>query len=125
MPQTRVVLRLALELGLAPIIVVNKIDRVNARPAETVEMTHDLLLELAKHSDHFRAPVIYTNARAGTATADLRHPGSTLEPLLDALLAYVPPPKGGPQGPLQLLLSNLDHDNPIGRLAVRRTALGT
>src|SRR2546426_12623653 len=66
MPQTRVVLRLALELGLAPIIVVNKIDRVNARPAETVEMTHDLLLELAKHPDQLNAPVIYTNARAGT-----------------------------------------------------------
>src|SRR2546426_8864974 len=80
MPQTRVVLRLALELGLAPIIVVNKIDRVNARPAETVEMTHDLLLELAKHPDQLNAPVIYTNARAGTATADLRHPGRTLEP---------------------------------------------
>src|SRR5947209_3614962 len=72
MPQTRVVLRLALELGLAPIIVVNQIDRVNARPAETVEMTHDLLLELAKHPDQLNAPVIYTNARAGTATVDLR-----------------------------------------------------
>src|SRR2546429_1370347 len=125
MPQTRVVLRLALELGLAPIIVVNKIDRVNARPAETVEMTHDLLLELAKHSDQLSAPVIYTNARAGTATADLRHPGRTLEPLLDALLAYVPPPKGDPLGPLQLLVSNLDHDNHIGRLAIGRIARGT
>src|SRR2546421_7672218 len=92
MPQTRVVLRQALALGLRPIIVVNKLDRANARPAETVEMTHDLLLELAKHSDQLSAPVIYTNARAGTATADLRHPGRTLEPLLDALLAYVPPP---------------------------------
>src|SRR5438876_3880764 len=122
---TRVVVRLALELGLAPIIVVNKIDRVNARPAETVEMTHDLLLELAKHSDQLSAPVIYTNARAGTATADLRHPGRTLEPLLDALLAYVPPPKGDPLGPLQLLVSNLDHDNHIGRLAIGRIARGT
>ena len=125
MPQTRVVLRLALELGLAPIIVVNKIDRVNARPAETVEMTHDLLLELAKHPDQLNAPVIYTNARAGTATVDLRHPGTTLEPLLDALLAQVPPPKGDPLGPLQLLVSNLDHDNHIGRLAIGRIARGT
>jgi len=74
MPQTRVVLRQALELGLMPIIVVNKIDRVNARPAETVEATHDLLLELAKNSDQLSAPVIYTNARTGTATVDLRHP---------------------------------------------------
>src|SRR5207237_610015 len=125
MPQTRVVLRLALELGLAPIIVVNKIDRVNARPAETVEMTHDLLLELAKHADPLNAPVIYTNARAGTATVDLRHPGTTLEPLLDALLAQVPPPRGDPLGPLQLLVSNLDHDNHIGRLPIGRTPRGT
>src|SRR3989475_339718 len=124
MPQTRVVTGLALELGLAPIILVNKIDRVNAGPAETVEMPHDLLLELAKHPDQLNAPVIYTNARAGTATADLRHPGSTLEPLLDALLAQVPPPKGDPLGPLQLLVSNLDHDNHIGRLAIGRIARG-
>ncbi|HEV2014168.1 MAG TPA: translational GTPase TypA [Candidatus Dormibacteraeota bacterium] len=125
MPQTRVVLKLALELGLAPIIVVNKIDRVNARPAETVEATHDLLLELAKHPDQLSAPVIYTNARAGTATVDLRHPGTTLEPLLDALLTYIPPPLGDIDGPLQLLVSNLDHDNHIGRLAIGRITRGT
>src|SRR2546426_1007700 len=98
MPQTRVVLRQALELGLMPIIVVNKIDRVNARPAETVEATHDLLLELARNADQLSAPVIYTNARTGTATVDLRHPGTTLEPLLDALLTYIPPPRGAPRG---------------------------
>ena len=125
MPQTRVVLRQALELGLTPIIVVNKIDRVNARPAETVEATHDLLLELAKHADQLSAPVIYTNAREGTATVDLRHPGTTLEPLLDALLSYIPPPLGDSEGPLQLLVSNLDHDNHIGRLAIGRITRGT
>jgi GTP-binding protein len=124
MPQTRVVLRLALELGLAPIIVVNKIDRVNARPAETVEATHDLLLELAKHADQLSAPVIYTNARAGTATVDLRHPGTTLEPLLDALLANIPAPRADIVGPLQMLVSNLDHDNHIGRLAIGRIERG-
>ncbi len=124
MPQTRVVLRLALVLGLAPIIVVNKIDRVNARPAETVEATHDLLLELAQHADQLNAPVIYTNARAGTATADLRHPGATLEPLLDALLTHIPPPLGDTVGSLQLLVSNLDHDNHIGRLAIGRITRG-
>ncbi|HXN03561.1 MAG TPA: GTP-binding protein, partial [Candidatus Acidoferrum sp.] len=125
MPQTRVVLRQALELGLTPIIVVNKIDRVNARPAETVEATHDLLLELAKNADQLSAPVIYTNARTGTATVDLRHPGTTLEPLLDALLAYIPPPLGDADGPLQLMVSNLDHDNHIGRLAIGRITRGT
>src|SRR5437870_4432069 len=125
MPQTRVVLRQALELGLMPIIVVNKIDRVNARPAETVEATHDLLLELARNADQLSAPVIYTNARTGTATVDLRHPGTTLEPLLDALLTYIPPPLGDADGPLQLLVSNLDHDNHIGRLAIGRITRGT
>jgi GTP-binding protein len=124
MPQTRVVLRQALALGLAPIIVINKIDRVNARPAETVEATHDLLLELAKHAEQLNAPVIYTNARDGTATADLRYPGTTLEPLLEALLASIPPPLSDTTGPLQLLVSNIDHDPYSGRLAIGRIARG-
>ena len=124
MPQTRVVLRQALALGLAPIIVINKIDRVNARPAETVEATHDLLLELAQHADQLNAPVIYTNAREGTATSDLRHPGTTLEPLLDALLAHIPAPLADTAGSLQLLVSNLDHDNYSGRLAIGRIRRG-
>jgi GTP-binding protein len=68
--------------------------------------------------------VIYTNARAGTATVDLRHPGTTLEPLLDALLTHIPPPLGDTAGSLQLLVSNLDHDNHIGRLAIGRITRG-
>ncbi len=124
MPQTRVVLGQALALGLSPIIVVNKIDRANARPAETVEATHDLLLELAKHPDQLNAPVIYTNGRTGTATADLRYPGTTLEPLLDALLTHVPAPLGDTAGPLQLMVSNLDYDNYSGRLALGRITRG-
>ena len=99
MPQTQVVLRQALALGLQPIIVVNKIDRTNAQPAETVEATHDLLLELAKESWQLDAPVLYTNAREGTATADLIHAGVTLEPLLDAIIEHVPPPLCGPGRP--------------------------
>ncbi len=124
MPQTRVVLRQALALGLAPIIVINKLDRVNARPAETVEATHDLLLELAQHADQLNAPVIYTNAREGTATSDLRHPGTTLEPLLDALLANIPAPLADTTGSLQLLVSNLVHDNYSGRLVIGRIRRG-
>src|SRR5437660_7057939 len=89
MPQTRVVLRQALALGLRPIIVVNKLDRANARPDETVEATHDLLLELATNSEQLDAPVVYTNGREGTATLDLRVSGSTLEPLLDPVLTHV------------------------------------
>ncbi|MGA7987257.1 MAG: translational GTPase TypA [Candidatus Dormiibacterota bacterium] len=125
MPQTRVVLRQAMALGLQPIIVVNKIDRTNAQPAETVEATHDLLLELAKESWQLDAPILYTNAREGTATADLTHPGVTLEPLLDAILEHVPPPLADPDGPLQMLVSNLDHDNWSGRLALGKIHRGT
>jgi GTP-binding protein len=125
MPQTRVVLRQALALGLRPIIVVNKIDRANAQPSETVEATHDLLLELAHSDDQLDVPVIYTNGREGTATTDLDEPGTTLEPLLDALLNQVPPPLADPDGPLQMLVSNLDHDNYSGRLAVGRIQRGS
>src|SRR5580658_11240360 len=124
MPQTRVVLRQAMALGLQPIIVVNKIDRTNAQPAETVEATHDLLLELAKESWQLDAPILYTDAREGTATADLTHPGLTLEPLLDALIDHVPPPRAD-DGPLQMLVSNLDHDNWSGRLALGKIQRGT
>ena len=124
MPQTRVVLRQALALGLRPIIVVNKIDRTNARPAETVEATHDLLLELAVDAEQLDAPVIFTNGREGTATLDLRHPGATLEPLLDTILEHVPAPHGDRDGPLQLQVSSLDHDSYVGRLALGRIARG-
>ncbi len=125
MPQTRVVLRQALALGLQPIIVVNKIDRANARPAETVEATHDLLLEFAREAWQLDAPILYTDAREGTATADLTRAGITLEPLLDAILEHVPPPLVDPDGPLQMLVSNLDHDNWSGRLALGRIERGT
>ena len=124
MPQTRVVLGQALALGLLPILVVNKIDRANARPAEVVEATHDLLLELARDPAQLDAPLLYTNAREGTATTDLHRPGATLEPLLDAILSHIPPPAGDPEGPLQLMVSNLDHDPHLGRLVIGRIARG-
>jgi GTP-binding protein len=124
MPQTRVVLRQALQLGLRPIIVINKIDRVNARPAETLEATHDLLLELARDPEQLDCPVLYTNAREGTATRDLRREGTTLEPLLDAIVDHIAAPAGDPDAPFQLMVSNLDHDNWSGRMAMGRIARG-
>src|SRR5207302_384247 len=124
MPQTRVVLRQALALGLRPIIVVNKLDRTNARPDETVEATHDLLLELATDPAQLDAPVLYTDAREGTATADLRHAGTSLEPLLDAVLAHVPAPRVDADAPLQLTVSALDHDPYRGRIAIGRVQRG-
>ncbi|HEV3311424.1 MAG TPA: translational GTPase TypA [Chloroflexota bacterium] len=125
MPQTRVVLRQALALGLRPIIVVNKIDRANAQPDASVDATHDLLLELAHTPEQLDAPVLFTNGREGTATTDLADPGTSLVPLLDILLSHVPGPTVDPNGPLQLMVSNLDHDNHIGRLAIGRIGRGT
>ncbi len=124
MPQTRVVLRQAMALGLRLIIVVNKIDRTHARPAHAVEATHDLLLELAQDADQLDAPVLYTNAKEGTSTPDLKVPGTTLVPLLDAILTRVPPPLGDRDGALQMVVSNLDHDTHMGRIAIGRIARG-
>ncbi len=124
MPQTRVVLKEALLLGLKPIIVVNKIDRANARPQETVEATHDLLLELAQHPDQLDAPVVYTNAKEGTATLSLDEPGVSLEPLITAICNTVPPPEGDMEAPLQILVSNLDYDPYSGQLAIGRVSRG-
>ncbi|HEY6379820.1 MAG TPA: GTP-binding protein, partial [Candidatus Dormibacteraeota bacterium] len=125
MPQTRVVLRQALALGLRPLIVINKVDRPNARPAEALEATHDLLLELATDAAQLEAPVLWTNAREGAASADLTIPGESLEPLLDAILDHVPPPTGDAQAPLQVLVSALDDDAYRGRLAIGRVIRGT
>lgn len=125
MPQTRVVLKEALRLGLSPIIVVNKIDRAHARPEWAVEATHDLLLDLAHRPEQLDAPILYTNAREGTATTDLAIPGTSLEPLMDTIINMVPPPPGDAQGQFQLLVSNLDYDNYSGRVAVGRINRGT
>jgi GTP-binding protein len=125
MPQTRVVLRQALALGLRPIILINKLDRPNARPAETLEATHDLLLELATDATQLDAPVLWTNGREGTASLDLTTPGSDLQPLLDTLLAHVPPPRVDLEGPLQLVISALDDDPYRGRLAIGRVHRGS
>ena len=124
MPQTRVVLRQALALGLRPIILINKLDRPNARPMEALEATHDLLLELATDPAQLDAPVLWTNGREGTASADLTTPGSDLQPLLDAILKHAPPPRVDIDGPLQLVISALDDDSYRGRLAIGRVHRG-
>ncbi len=125
MPQTRVVLRQALALGLLPIIIITKIDRAGARPDEAVEATHDLLLELATDAAQLDAPVLYASGREGWATADLRAHGGTVEPLLDAILEHVPPPRVDLDGPFQMLVSALDYDSYRGRLCIGRVTRGT
>src|SRR5207245_3758002 len=96
LPQTRFVLKKALEAGLPPIVVINKIDRGDARPAEVLDEVYDLFIDLDAAADQLEFPVLYTNARAGTATSDLRQPGRPLEPLVGTLLATAPPPRLAP-----------------------------
>ena len=125
MPQTRFVLKKALGLNLKPIIVVNKIDRPNARPYEVVDEVLELFLELEATDDQFNSPVVYASGRDGYATLDPESPGDDLKPLLDMIVNHVPAPKGDENAPLQLLISNIDYDEYVGPIAVGRVERGT
>lgn len=129
MPQTRFVLRKALELGLKPIVCINKIDRPDARPMQVVDMVFDLFVELGADDDQLEYPTIFTSGKTGIATTDLKEyeAGKELDftPLLDAVVEYTPCPEGDVDAPLQLLVSNIDADPYIGRIAVGRIERGT
>jgi len=120
LPQTRFVLRKALERRLTPIVVINKIDRPDARAAEVLNEIYDLFIDLDATEEQLDFPVLYTNARTGTASADADTPGADLRPLFDAVVATVPPPRGNPDAPLQLLVANLDSSDYLGRIAIGR-----
>jgi len=120
MPQTRFVLRKALEAGLAPIVVINKIDRLHARPAEVQDEVLNLFIELEANDEQLDFPVIYTNARAGTATTDPATPGNDLKPLFQMIVENIPAPGGDPGAPLQMGVTLIDYDTYVGRQAVGR-----
>jgi GTP-binding protein len=120
LPQTRFVLRKALERRLTPIVVINKIDRPDARVQEVLNEIYDLFIDLDANEDQLDFPVLYTNAKIGTATTDVATPGSDLRPLFDAVVEHVPPPRGNPDAPLQLLVANLDSSDYVGRIAIGR-----
>ena len=124
LPQTRFVLRKALEQGLLPIVVINKIDRKDARPAEVLDEIYDLFIDLDASEDQIEFPVIYANAKAGIASLDSAASGRTLQPLLDAIVDRIPPPHGDPEAPLQALVANLDSNDYLGRIAIGRIANG-
>ena len=124
LPQTRFVLRKALEQGLLPIVVINKIDRKDARPAEVLDEIYDLFIDLDASEDQIEFPVIYANAKAGIASLDSAASGQTLQPLLDAIVDRIPPPQGDPEAPLQALVANLDSNDYLGRLAISRIVNG-
>jgi GTP-binding protein len=125
LPQTRFVLRKALERGLPPIVVLNKIDRTDARPKEVLNEVYDLFIDLDATEDQIEFPVLYTNARTGVASVDAGIVGSDLRPLFDAIVAHVPPPRGNPEAPLQMLVANLDASDYLGRIAIGRIFNGT
>jgi len=125
LPQTRFVLRKALEAGLPPVVVINKIDRADARPVQVLDEVYDLFIDLDAGESQLDFPVVYTDARRGTATARLDEPGRTLEALFEALLAAVPAPRYDPAMGLQLRAASLDWDDYVGRLVIGRVTNGT
>ncbi|MBE2319047.1 translational GTPase TypA [Solirubrobacter sp. CPCC 204708] len=124
LPQTRFVLRKALESKLPVILVINKIDRPDARVAEVVDEVYELFIDLGATEEQIEFPVVYTNAKAGTATLDLAQPGENLKPLLDLLVETIPAPKYQEGMPLQAHVTNLDASLFVGRLAICRVHNG-
>jgi len=120
LPQTRYVLSKALESKLPPIVVINKIDRPDARPQEVLNEIYDLFIDLDAAEDQLDFPVLYTNARIGTASREQDVEGEDLRPLFDAIVKHVPAPRGNPEAPLQLLVANLDSSDYLGWIAIGR-----
>ncbi len=124
MPQTRFVLKKALGLGKKPLVVINKIDRDGARPAEVIDELLDLFIELGADEDQLEFPVIYASARDGYASSDPEVRSGDMRPLFEAILEHIPAPEGDPDGPLQILFSNIDYDDYVGRVGVGRVERG-
>ncbi len=125
LPQTRFVLKKALEQALPVILVINKIDRPDARIGEVINEVYDLFIDLDANEEQLEFPILYTNARKGTASIADDGTGKNLAPLLETIISRIPPPVGDPDGPLQLLVTNLDYSDYVGRLAVGRIFSGT
>ncbi len=125
LPQTRYVLGKALEAHLPPIVVINKIDRPDARPQEVLNEIYDLFIDLDAAEEQLDFPVLYTNAKSGTASTDINGGGEDLRLLFDAIVERIPAPKGDPTGTLQIMVANLDYSDYLGRLAIARVFNGT
>jgi len=125
LPQTRYVLSKALEAKLPPIVVINKIDRPDARVQEVLNEIYDLFIDLDATEDQLEFPVLYTNAKTGVAKRTLEDNSSDLRPLFDTILEHIPPPAGDPDGVLQALVANLDYSDYLGRMAIGRVFQGT
>ena len=125
LPQTRYVLMKALEANLKPIVVINKIDRPDARAAEVLNEVYDLFIDLGADETQLDFPVLYAIAKNGVAKTSLEDPSETLEPLFEAIVKHIPAPAGDPDAVLQALVANLDYSDYLGRLAIGRVFQGT
>ena len=125
LPQTRFVLKKCIELGFPVIVVINKIDRQDARPDEVLNEVFDLFIDLEAGDLQMDFPVIYAVGRDGIAKHTMEDPSTNLVPLFETILEKVPPPKGDASAPLQIVINNIDHDDYVGRLAIGRIAQGT
>ena len=125
MPQTRFVLKKALALKKKPLVVLNKIDREGARPEEVVDEVLDLFIELGADDDQLEFPVVYCSAKAGYASLDHNEKGTDMLPLFKSIVDEIPAPQGDPDGGLQILISNIDYDDSVGRIGVGRVERGT
>ncbi|MBI4699475.1 MAG: translational GTPase TypA, partial [Nitrospirae bacterium] len=125
LPQTRFVLKKALELKLIPILVINKIDRPDARIQEVLNEVYDLFIDLDATEEQLEFPIVYTNAKMGTAALKLEDHAENLKPLFDLILETIPAPQGKSDGILQLLVTNIDYSDYVGRLAIGRIFSGT
>ncbi len=125
MPQTRFVLKKALSLGKRPVVVVNKIDRDGARPDEVIDELLDLFIELDADEDQLDFPVLFASGRDGYASLDPTARSGDMRPLFEAILQHIPAPTGDPEGPLQILFSNIDYDDYTGRIGVGRVERGS
>ena len=125
LPQTRFVLSKALAGGLTPILVINKIDRPDARVQEVLNEVYDLFIDLDADESQLDFPVVYTNGKAGTATLDMATPGTDLQPLFETIAKTITPASGEADGPLQILVTNLDYSDYLGRLGIARVFNGT
>jgi GTP-binding protein len=124
LPQTRFVLKKALEAKLPAVVCINKIDRADARPVEVLDKVYDLFIDLDAAEDQLDFVVLYTNARAGTATAHVGNDGSDLAPLFESIISHLPGPESSPQASPQFQVNNIDYDEYVGRLAVGRVIGG-
>ncbi len=125
MPQTKFVLRKALELNLPVIVCVNKIDRPEARPAEVVDEILELFIDLEAHEEQLDCPFVFASARAGTASLDMNKEGTDMLPLFDTILDYIPAPEGDPDAGTQVLISTIDYNEYVGRIGVGKVDNGS